>query len=444
MRAALQHHPGDRAVSRVVLQSRPHSAVLGTTICLDGGILHSIGESGAPVGTRVEVCDLFFNTPARRKFLRSLRTELSHIIGVFTTFTLAFPELGWALICDGRPLFELTASNYRERILALYGQEVAAQLESFDGEGLSGRVWGSLRRDHSASRRSYRLFVNRRCIRSASLYRAAHTALGGIGMLLLFVEIAPELIDVNVHPAKREVRFRDEEGVYDLVLSALARVIGRDRVRGAGVGEDEPHYVPSVGGAESGPFQIVGQVENTFILASAHGHLYVIDQHAAHERILYDQLLEAVASHVPPRRSLIAPQVLMLASRELQIFEDHRQELESCGFVFDQFGPGAVAIRAIPEVSSAGQAESLCRRLVQRLRDNMADRRSETLPQMVACLAAVKAGTPLSLTEQQHLLRDWGKSAQLHACAHNRPVYFRLSFDEVRRKIGRSIGGCGE
>jgi DNA mismatch repair protein MutL len=436
--------PSIAAVSRVVLQTRPHSAALGTNIRFEGGILHSLEESGAPVGTCVEVRDLFFNTPARRKFLRSLRTELSHIIGIFTTFTLAFPELSWALICDGRPLFELPASSHHERILGLYGQEVAAQLESFDGEGLSGRVWGSIRREHSASRRSYRLFVNRRCIRSASLYRAAHTALNGTGMLLLFVEIAPELVDVNVHPAKREVRFRDEEGVYDLVLSALARAVGRNRVQGTGVGEDEARYAPSVRADESGSFQSVGQIDDTFIVASAHGHLYVIDQHAAHERILYEQLMEALARHTPPRRVLVAPQVLMLASRELQTFEDHRQELEACGFVFDQFGPGAVAIRAIPEMSSAGQAESLCRRLVQRLRDNTVERRSETLPQMVACLVAMTAGTALSLQAQQQLLHDWEKTAQFHACAHNRPVYFRLSLDEVRRKIGRSVGKCGE
>ena len=189
----------------------------------------------------------------------------------------------------------------------------------FDGEGLSGRVWGSCRREHGAGRRSYRLFVNRRAVRSASIYRAAHAALGGIGMLLLFVEIAPELVDINVHPAKREVRFRDEEGVYDLVLSALTRVITRDRVRG-GRGEDEAPYAPSIGAEGSETFQAVGQIDNTFLVASAHGHLYVVDQHAAHERVLYDQLLDAIARGAPPRRSLIAPQVLVLASRELETF----------------------------------------------------------------------------------------------------------------------------
>jgi DNA mismatch repair protein MutL len=437
--------PSIAAVSRVELLTRLHGAALGTCARVEGGIQRRIGEFGAPVGTRVEVRDLFFNTPARRKFLRSLRVELSHIIGVFTTFALAFPELGWSLHCDGRPLFELPASSYRDRVLALYGQEVTAQLVTFDGEGLSGRVWGSFCRDRVAGHRSYRLFVNRRPIRSTSLYRAAHAALGGTGILLLFVEIAPELVDINMHPAKREVRFRDEEGVYDLVLSALARAITRDTARDAGVAEAEELYSASSMVGDGGEtFQTVGQIETTFILASAHGYLYVVDQHAAHERVLYDHLLDAIARNVPPRRPLMSPQVLVLAARELELFEDHRQALEACGFAFDQFGPGAVAIRAIPEVVAAGQADAVCRRLVQRLRDNVAERRGETLPQMLACLAAVKAGTALSLTEQQRLLRDWGKSVQLHACAHNRPVYFRLSLDEVRRKIGRSVGGCGE
>ena len=433
--------PSIAAVSRVEVLTRPHGAVFGTCAYVEGGVVRRIDASGASVGTRVEVRDLFFNTPARRKFLRSLRVELSHIVGVFTTFAIAFPEYAWSLRCDGRSLFELAAGSFRDRLLALYGQDVMAELEHFDGEGLSGRVWGSFRHDRSAGRRSYRLFVNRRPVRSASLYRAAQAALGGTGMLLLFVEIAPEVVDINVHPAKREVRFRDEEGVYDLAFSALTRVLARGSARGAGVAEDEASYTSSGAGVGE-TFQAIGQIEHTFLLASAQGHLYVIDQHAAHERVLYDQLLEAIACGTPPRRSLMAPQVLVLASRELQLVEDHRQMLEACGFTYDQFGPGAVAIRTIPAVVPVSQAEAVCRRLVQRLRDTVTERRSETLPQMLACLAALKAGTPLSLPAQQQLLRDWEKSPQLHACAHNRPVYFRLSLDDVRRRIGRTAGSC--
>jgi DNA mismatch repair protein MutL len=244
-----------------------------------------------------------------------------------------------------------------------------------------------------------------------------------------------------VHPAKREVRFRDEAGVYDLAFSALSRMLARGRARSTGVAEDESIYKPSA--ADTGEaFHAIGQIEHTFLLASAHGHLYLIDQHAAHERVLYDQLQRAIAQETPPRRALMAPQVLVLASRELQLVEEHRPMLEACGFTLDVFGPGAIAIRTIPEMLPVSQAEVVCRRLVQRLRDTTAERRQETLPQMLACLAALKAGTPLSLPAQEQLLRDWGRSPELHACAHNRPVYFRLSLDEVRRRIGRSAGSC--
>jgi len=436
--------PSVAAVARVELVTRLHDAVLGTSVQVEGGLRRRVGECGAPVGTRIEVRDLFFNTPARRKFLRSLRVELSHIMGVFTTFAIAFPEHTWVLICDGRSFFELQASNYRDRLLALYGQEVAAQSEMFEGEGLSGRVWGSLYSESTAGHHPYRLFVNRRPVRSASLYRAARTGITGAGMLHLFVEMAPALVDVNVHPAKREVRFRDEAGVYDLVLSAITRVTSRHRARAAGVAEEEEIYGQTESpAADDVAFQAVGQLEQTFITASAHGHLYLIDQHAAHERLLYDQLQEAIARRLPPQRPLIAPQVLLLASRELELLEIHREELEACGFVFDLFGPGAIALRSIPQMVPVGQAESLCRRLVQRLRDNALEDRQETIAQMLACLAAIKAGMVLSLTEQQRLLHDWERSPQMHACAHNRPVYVRLNLDEVRRKVGRTVSGCG-
>jgi DNA mismatch repair protein MutL len=402
-----------------------------------------ISEAGTPVGTTVDVRDLFFNVPVRRKFLRSLRVELSHIIGVFTTFAVAFPEHAWALSCDGKTLFELPAASYRDRLLALYGQEATAHLQAFDSEGLSGRIWGNVSGDPTLGRRTYRLFVNRRPIRSAALYRAVHTVLGGRGTLLLFLEISPELIDVNVHPAKREVRFRDEEGIYDLVLSALNRHLTGERRYATGVAEGDAPYDPSTSIQATPAFQVIGQAENTFLLATAQGHLYAVDQHAAHERVLYDGLLTAIERGTPPRRLLIAPQVLMLAERELEVLEHYRQEIEACGLSFELFGPGAVAVRAIPDFLPVRQAESFCRRLIQRLRENVGERRAETLPQMVACLAAVKAGVQLPAGEQERLLRDWAKSSQAHACAHNRPVYWRIDLDEIRRRIGRTPGSCG-
>ncbi len=436
--------PSIAAVSRVQVVTRPRRAALGTCAQIEAGQLLAVSEAGARLGTTIEVRDLFYNIPVRRKFLRSVRVELSHIIGVFTTFAVAFPEQAWTLICDGKALFELSATSYRDRLLALYGQEVTARLDMLDCEGLSGRLWGSVCRDPMVAHRSYRFFVNRRPVRHARLYRAVHAALGGTGMLLLFLEIAPELVDVNVHPAKREVRFRDEEGVYDLVFGALSRHFAGEKRYAGGVAEGQAPYGTAASAKAAQTFHAIGQVENTFVLAAGQGLLYLIDQHAAHERVLYDRLMEAIARGAPPRRQLIAPQVLMLAARELEVLERHRSDMEACGLSFDQFGPGAVAVRTIPDCLPARQAESFCRRLIQRLRDDMIERRGETIPQMIACLAAIKAGTPLPLAEQQQLLQGWSQSERAHACAHNRPVYFQLSLDEVRRKIGRTAGSCGE
>ena len=426
--------PRSRRVTGEVL-TRTHGAILGTCARVEG-VFSAISMHLAHRLDARRIARSIFQYPCTSEFLRSVRVELSHIMGVFTTFAVAFPEYAWSLRCDGRPLFELAAGSFRDRLLALYGQDVMAELEHFDGEGLSGRVWGSIRHDRAAGRRSYRLFVNRRPVRSASLYRAAHAAIGGAGMLLLFLEVAPEVVDINVHPAKREVRFRDEEGVYDLAFSALSRVLARGRARGASVAEDEAVYMPSTAGTGE-TFQAIGQIEHTFLLASAQGHLYLIDQHAAHERVLYDQLLDAIARGTPPRRQLMAPQVSCWRPASCSC-RGAPQMLEACGFTLDQFGPGAVAIRTIPEAVPVSQAEVICRRLVQRLRDTVTERRHETLPQMLACLAAMKAGTPLALSAQQQLLRDWEISAN-----PSLPIsagLFPPSLDDVRRKIAAQQG----
>ena len=434
--------PSIATVARVHCLTRPRGAPLGTGIRLEGGVVLGMAEAGAPVGTRVEVRDLFYNTPGRRKFLRSLRAELSYMLGVFTTFAIGFPEVAWTLVCDGKPFFELTPAPYRERLLAVYGQEATAQMEAFEGEGLSGRVWGNLSRDPAGGRRAYRLFVNRRAVRNATLYRAASTALAGAGTVILFLEIPPRSVDVNVHPAKREVRFRDEEGVYDLVWSALTRMLTRGRMRAERIAEAEDAYQTAGPSPREQAFRAVGQVENTFVLAYSDGHVYLIDQHAAHERVLYDRLQDAVTRGVPPQRTLVAPQVLLLSLGEWQVLEQHRLQLEACGFAFDRFGPEAVAVRALPDVVPVREAERLCRQLIPRLREAILHRREETVTQAVACLAAIKAGTPLSIEEQGRLLQEWRRSSHPDACAHNRPVYSRIRLDEVRQQIGRTIGNC--
>ncbi len=270
--------PSIASVSRLRLLSRERNALLGTEVRLEGGKLISSQEAGAATGTTVEVWDLFYNTPARRQFLRNLRTEYGHILGVFTRFALAFPERSFSLSFDGREVYTFQPSLLSERIVACFGREAASSLEEFESSGITGRAWGFVLPTESVWRRRYYFFVNCRAVRNRTLYRAVRDALPGEGgMVLLFLDIAPSSIDVNIHPAKTEVRFRDDLSVYDLVRGALQRRTRPAWLQGERVAEQESAYSQPT----STPFSLIGQIEKTFLLVMAEGHLYFLDQHAA-------------------------------------------------------------------------------------------------------------------------------------------------------------------
>jgi DNA mismatch repair protein MutL len=422
--------PSIASVARVRLLSRRREDLFGAEIRVEEGKVVAVQEAGAPVGTTVEVWDLFYNTPARRQFLRSLRTEYGHIIGVFTRFALAFPEKSFFLSFDGREVYAFSASSVQERIASCFGREAASALEEFEDSGVAGRVWGFVLPTEEVWRRRYYFFVNRRPVRNRILYRAVRETLQGEGgMAFVFVELPPSQVDVNMHPAKTEVRFRDDVAAYDLVRGALLRRSRPPWLHVDRVAEPEAVY-PA---AAAGGFTLIGQVENTFLLTLAEGHLYLLDQHAAEERVFYERLQQ---KHVHSRQ-LISPQVVSLAAEERVFFETLAEELTACGFVIDPFGPHVVAVRAVPDFVDPREAGVLFSRLLVRVRNG-----KEDVVQALACLGAVKAGQTLTREGQERLLTAWVQTAHPHACAHNRPVYFRLSLDEVRRKVGRTGLSC--
>src|SRR5262245_7996149 len=207
--------PSIASVSRLRILTRERNAVLGVEARFESRKLLSLQEAGAPLGTTVEVWDLFYNTPARRQFLRSLRTEYGHILGVFTRFALAFPEKSFSLLFDGREVYTFQPNSVPERIVACFGRDAAASLAECENSGIAGRAWGFVLAVEEVWRRRYYFFVNRRPVRNRTLYRAVRDALPGEGgMVILFVEVPPSQVDVNIHPAKTEVRFRDDVAVY--------------------------------------------------------------------------------------------------------------------------------------------------------------------------------------------------------------------------------------
>lgn len=424
--------PSIASVSRVRLVTRERGALFGTEVKVEGGKLIWLKQVGHPVGTTVEVLDLFFNTPVRRKFLRTPRIEYGHIVGAFTKFALAFPEKSFSLISDGKEFYVLTPSSLRERIASLLGPEIADHLEEFEAEGTVGRAWGFAVPGPFFSRR-YHLFVNRRPIKSSLLFRAVRDGLKGRDLAILFVEVHPSQVDVNIHPSKTEVRFRDEEGVYDLVREALERrappVFKAEKVA-------EPQETYGKG------FHLLGQLEGTFLLAFFQGHLYLIDQHAAAERVIYEKLLKRQEKGGRGGRALLSPKVVVLSEGEGRILEAHREELETLGFSAEPFGPEAFALRAIPDFLDLRDAEVVFKRLIGHLKEAARAKRGEEAAKVLSCFAAVKAGMVLSQEEQERLIQEWSNTENPHACVHNRPVYFRLSLDEVRRKVGRTGPTC--
>ena len=422
--------PSIASVSRLRVLSREREALLGNEARLEGGKLLSLQEAGAAVGTTVEVWDLFYNTPARRQFLRSLRTEYGHILGVFTRFALAFPERKFSLFFDGRELYAFPPSSLSERITACFGREATSSLEEFESTGIIGRAWGFVLPTEAVWRRRYYFFVNHRAVRNRTLYRAVRDALPGEGgMVLLFLDIVPSTIDVNIHPAKTEVRFRDDLSVYDLVRGALQRRVRPAWEHSEHVAEQETAYPQQT----THLFSLIGQIEKTFLLTTAEEHLYILDQHAAEERVLYEQLQSGAVQ----RRELIAPQVVTVAPDERGFLEAKHEEILQCGFTVESFGPQVIALRTVPDFIHPKEASILFSRWVVRVRQY-----GEDFHQALSCVAAVKAGQELTREEQSRLLERWRQTANPHACAHNRPVYFRLALDEVRRKIGRTGLSC--
>lgn len=422
--------PSIASMSRLRFLTRERSALLGTEARIEGGKLVSLQDAGAAVGTTTEVWDLFYNTPARRKFLRSLRTEYGHILGTFTRFALAFPEKSFSLSFDGREVYAFPPASLLERITACFGREAAAGLEEFENTGITGRAWGFVLPTEEVWRRRYYFFVNRRPVRNRTLYRAVRDTLKGEGgMVFLFLELHPSQIDINMHPAKAEVRFRDDVATYDLVRGALQRRSIPSWLQASKVAEPGDAY----GADASGGFTLIGQVENAFLLTFSEGHLYLLDQHAAEERVLYERLQQGKVRS----RELIAPQVVTLSAEERAFVEEQRAAVAECGFTVEPFGPHVVALRAIPEFVVAQESGLLFSRLLTRVRG-----RKEDIRQALACLGAIKAGQALAREEQERLLHSWVQTTNPHACAHNRPVYFRLSLDEVRRKIGRTGLSC--
>jgi DNA mismatch repair protein MutL len=487
------------SVSRLTITSRTEQSELGARLRVDGGRASPVEPAGAPVGTLVRVEDLFYNVPARLKFLKTESTERRQIDNLVTRYALAYPQVRFHLRQEGRPALQTSGNgDRREVLIALYGADVARQMLEvlYEDEAIKVNGFTSPTSLTRSNRREITFFVNGRPVQdpalSAALLKAYHTLLmvGRYPLSVLFLEMAPEALDVNVHPAKAEVRFRQSERVFTGVQSAVRGALlahsplpgleGQLRwapsavggatsahidpawemqdtgawpdshsVRPVDWGAQAPGYTPGVdAGSQPQPslpsgrlplLRPVGQIANAYLVAEGPDGLYLIDQHAAHERVLFERFVKQQATKIASQ-SLLEAVTIELAPAGARLLEEQLPILKKLGFEVEAFGPNTFLVRAIPDLLTGCDPAAALRVLVEEFEEDETPLQAEQEARIIARVckrAAVKAGQSLSPEEQRALLLDLENCQSPRTCPHGRPTMIHLSVDILERQFGR-------
>jgi DNA mismatch repair protein MutL len=494
------------SVSHLRLTSRPADAGVGRQIRVEGGKIYKPEPVGAPVGTVVTVEDLFYNVPARRKFLKNEVTERRQIDTLVTRYALAYPKVRFHLTQEGRLSLQTSGNgNRREVLAALYGPEPARLMIEVIAEDDELRITGftsptSLTR---SNRREMTFFVNGRPVQDAALssavLQAYHTLLmvGRYPLGILFIDLPPDRVDVNVHPTKAEVRFREASRIFTGLQRAVRKALlahtpipdlnntqfrwsqsierpttqhsfdpawnmagawdageGISRTNQMAAGEVtafEPGGVesqaeaskPSVQSPITTPIlRLVGQIATTYLVAEGPDGLYLIDQHAAHERVLFERMTLA---HQEREANIASQSLLVPASVEIpqagaRVIEEQLPILNHLGFKVESFGPGVFLVRAVPTVLTGLDPAAALRVLVEDFEEDETPLKTELEARIIARIckrAAVKAGQVLSSQEQRALLSDLEACSSPRTCPHGRPTMIHLSVDLLERQFGR-------
>ncbi len=475
------------SVSRLTVEARTAGSEAGARLRVDGGALGEVSEVGMPTGTRITVQDLFYNVPARLKFLKTDTTERRNIEALVTRYALAYPDVRWKLAMEGKSALQTSGNGNRREVLAgLYGVEVAKQMLAVEflegGYHIHGFISPiSLTR---ANRREITVFVNGRWIRdtavTAAVIRAYHTLLmvGRFPIVVLFLELPPETVDVNVHPAKAEVRFREADMVFSRVQRAVKRALlayspvpALDARSWWGAAQpdtqeeidpawamsaeiptiappDEEISQPRIdihtGAGNEGErlplLRLVGQVAGTYLIAEGPDGLYLIDQHAAHERVLFEALMAQQAQDQVSSQALLSPVNVALPPDKARLLEDQLPELAGLGFQVEPFGPNTYTVRAIPALLVGGDPAGALYALVEEFEEDetpLAAAREAQVTARVCKRMAVKGGQTLSPEEQSALLRGLERCQSPRTCPHGRPTMIHLSADLLERQFGR-------
>ncbi len=516
--------PSLAAVSNLTITSRRKEDLAATVVRVEGGVVREVAEGGRAPGTTVEAADLFFNTPARKKFLSSPAREAALVSECVTRYALAHPGVRFALESGGRGVLRLAPGGRLERLAACLGRQVAEGLIGLPGEGEEALALapGITLEAHlgppemaRASTRQALFFLNGRPIRDRLLMHALMRAYEGLTtsgrypVALMFLEAEPSAVDVNVHPAKAEVRFRDHARLGDALARALRRALERHITRPArtyvlegrqdlaqfaephvaepqmafaaplplgpaprpawaapqtlaeaGVATAEPEPAareaqpvePAAGEprpepAAAAPLTLIGQFRASYLICQSGEDLVIVDQHAAHERLLFEELEAAALRGRPALQELLFPAVVELDARQARALEAHAEVLAQAGLIAEPFGGRSAAVKALPQGVPAEEAAALLRDALDGLsgglsgepaaREGGLEGRRRALLSLIACKGAVKAGQPLSPEKAQALVSRLA-AVRLPYCPHGRPIARRIPAPELARLFKRT------
>ncbi|MGQ0835530.1 MAG: DNA mismatch repair endonuclease MutL [Gammaproteobacteria bacterium] len=474
--------PSIASIARLRLTSRAGDGSTAAEIVVDGAAALPVRPAAHPPGTTIEVRDLFFNVPARRKFVRSDATELGHIARLVERFALSRPDVAFRLRSGERVLLDAPASEAddegAERISQVLGKDFIARCVPVRHAAgpVEVRGWISLPTAARGQPDQQFWFVNGRGVRDRLLMNAARLAYrdvlyhGRHAAYVLHLDLEPRLVDVNAHPAKLEVRFRDSRQIHAFVMRALERALaattpspapwGRETpspafgtlspaLRGRGLGEGTWALAASVRDAEAPPAApesfddetplgtALAQLHGVYILSQNRAGLVLTDMHAAHERVLYEQLKADHDARQPASQLLLEPIVVELKVDELDAVLEDRAEWERAGFELDALGPAKLALRRVPALLAGRDVASIVHEVVSGLQLDAGahhlDSAAHGLLGTIACRTAIHAHRRLTLPEMNALLRQMEATERANQCNHGRPTWTRLTLEELDR-----------
>jgi DNA mismatch repair protein MutL len=487
--------PSIGAVARLAIASRKRGAEAAYAIAVDGGAKGAVRPAALKAGTRVEVRDLFYATPARLKFLKQPRTELDHAVEAVKRLAIARPDVAFAVLAEGRAPIRYEArpasllDDRLARLAEVVGREFAANALAIraEREGLRLVGWAGLPTFARATAGAQYLFVNGRPVHDRLLAGAVRGAYADVlardrhPMVALFLETPPAAVDVNVHPAKAEVRFRDGGLVRGLVVGAIRHALAaaghrtattvsaaalgafrdgrfaappRPAHRGLAEaaaawhaplpGTGRPAAAPpaeAADGAEHPLGAARAQLHETYIVAQTADGIVIVDQHAAHERLMFERIRAAVAAGGVGRQLLLIPEVVDLEEAAVERLATHAGDLARLGLVVERFGSGAVVVREAPAILGRTDVAGLVRDLADQLAEGREGRaladRLDAVCATMACHGSVRAGRRLTVAEMDALLRDMEATPLSGQCGHGRPTYVELKLADIERLFGR-------